>query len=262
MAVTTVAQFATELNRPATTLLEQLQAAGVAKRSADDALTDSDKERLLEHLRQSHGTAGAERKKITITKKSTTEIKQADASGKARTIQVEVRKKRVFVKREDGPGEDPAAQAAAEAAEAAELARREEEARLEAEKLAREQAEMERLARERAEAEAKARAEAEARAAEAAARAAAEAAAEAAAAEIAKKAPKPAPAPEPKPVAVPVEAPKPAVRVVKAADTAAENAAKAAELDRRRKAAEAEAAAIRAMMNAPKKVLIAKKEEP
>ncbi len=263
MAVTTVAQFATELNRPATTLLEQLQAAGVAKRSADDALTDSDKERLLEHLRQSHGTAGAERKKITITKKSTTEIKQADASGKARTIQVEVRKKRVFVKREDGPGEDPAAQAAAEAAEAAELARREGEARLEAEKLAREQAEMERLARERAEAEAKARAEAEARAAEAAARAAAEAAAEAAAAEIAKKAPKPAPAPEPKPVAAPVEAPKPAVRVVKAADTAAENAAKAAELDRRRKAAEAEAAAIRAMMNAPKKVMVAKKpEEP
>lgn len=271
MAVTTVAQFATELNRPATTLLEQLQAAGVPKRSADEALTDSDKERLLEHLRQSHGTAGAERKKITLVKKSTSEIKQADASGKARTIQVEVRKKRVFVKREDGPAEDPAAQAAAEAAEAAELARREEQARLEAEALAREQAEMERQARERAEAEAKARAEAEARAAEAAARAAAEAAAEAAAAEAAKKAPKSEPKPKaevkaepaPAPAPAPVEAPKPAVRVVKAADTAAENAAKAAELDRRRKAAEAEAAAIRAMMNAPKKVMVAKKpEEP
>lgn len=271
MAVTTVAQFATELNRPATTLLEQLQAAGVPKRSADEALTDSDKERLLEHLRQSHGTAGAERKKITLVKKSTSEIKQADASGKARTIQVEVRKKRVFVKREDGPAEDPAAQAAAEAAEAAELARREEQARLEAEALAREQAEMERQARERAEAEAKARAEAEARAAEAAARAAAEAAAEAAAAEAAKKAPKSEPKPKvevkaepaPAPAPAPVETPKPAVRVVKAADTAAENAAKAAELDRRRKAAEAEAAAIRAMMNAPKKVMVAKKpEEP
>ncbi len=267
MAVTTVAQFATELNRPATTLLEQLQAAGVPKRSADEPLTDADKERLLEHLRQSHGTAGAERKKITLVKKSTSEIKQADASGKARTIQVEVRKKRVFVKREDGPADDPAAQAAAEAAESAELARREEEARLEAEKLAREQAEMERLARERAEVEARERAEAERRAAEAAARAAAEAAAEAAAAEAAKQVKsKPEPKPEPKPEAAPapvVEAPKPAVRVVKAADTAAENAAKAAELDRRRKAAEAEAAAIRAMMNAPKKVLVAKKpEEP
>jgi translation initiation factor IF-2 len=116
MAVTTVAQFATELNRPAATVLEQLQAAGVAKQSASDALTDADKERLLEHLRQSHGTSGSERKKITLVKKSTSEIKQADASGKARTIQVEVRKKRVFVKREDGPAEDPvAAQAAAEA---------------------------------------------------------------------------------------------------------------------------------------------------
>ncbi|MBN8503054.1 MAG: translation initiation factor IF-2 [Burkholderiales bacterium] len=268
MTVTTVAQFAAELQRPASTLLEQLQAAGMPKRSSDDALTDADKERLLEHLRQSHGTASSERKKITLVKKSTTEIKQADASGKARTIQVEVRKKRVFVKREDGPAEDSAAAQAAAEAEAAELARREEQARLQAEQLAREQAEMERLARERAEAEAKARAEAEARAAAAAAAAAEAAAAEAAAKEAAKEAPKASksePKPEPKlePVAEPAPAPKPAVRVVKAADTAAENAAKAAELDRRRKAAEAEAAAIRAMMNAPKKVLVAKKpEEP
>ena len=76
------------------------RAQGLAERRAD---RKSDKERLLEHLRQSHGTvASAERKKITLVKKQTTEIKQADASGKARTIQVEVRKKRVFVKREDG----------------------------------------------------------------------------------------------------------------------------------------------------------------
>ena len=100
MAVTTVAQFAAELNRPAGTLLEQLQSAGVGKQSTDDPLTESDKEHLLDYLRSVHGTAGAERKKITVTRKSTSEIKQADASGKARTIQVEVRKKRVFVKRE------------------------------------------------------------------------------------------------------------------------------------------------------------------
>src|ERR1700712_790420 len=101
MAVTTVAQFATELNRPAATLLEQLQSAGVAKATTDDALNDADKERLLDYLRNAHGTAGGERKKITLTRKSTSEIKQADASGKARTIQVEVRKKRVFVQRDD-----------------------------------------------------------------------------------------------------------------------------------------------------------------
>jgi translation initiation factor IF-2 len=259
MAVTTVAQFATELNRPASTLLEQLQAAGVPKQSEGEALTDSDKERLLEHLRHAHGT-GAERKKITLVRKTTTEIKQADASGKARTIQVEVKKKRTFIKREETPGEDTAA---VEAAEAAELARREEEARAQAEALAREQAELERQTREREEAEARVRAEAEARAAAAAA-AAAEAAAREAEAAAVKPAPKSAPAAAPAPVvAAPVEAPKPAVRVVKAADINAEEKAKQADLDRRRKAAESEAAAIRAMMNAPKKVMVAKKpEEP
>jgi len=103
MAVTTVAQLAAELNRPAAALLDQLQSAGVSKASTDDALTDSDKERLLDYLRATHGTVGAERKKITLTRKSTSEIKQADSSGKARTIQVEVRKKRTFIKRDDAP---------------------------------------------------------------------------------------------------------------------------------------------------------------
>ncbi|HMU17618.1 MAG TPA: translation initiation factor IF-2 associated domain-containing protein, partial [Thauera aminoaromatica] len=113
MAVTTVAQLATELGRPAAVLLDQLSSAGVPKRSPDDALSDADKERLLEHLRSAHGTGGAERKKITLVRKSTSEIKQADASGKARTIQVEVRKKRVFVKREEGSGAAEEAAAAA-----------------------------------------------------------------------------------------------------------------------------------------------------
>ena len=61
MAVTTVAQFAAELNRPSAALLEQLQSAGVAKKSPDDKLTDADKERLLEFLRSAHGTSSAER---------------------------------------------------------------------------------------------------------------------------------------------------------------------------------------------------------
>ena len=93
MASTTVAQLAAELNRPAAALLEQLLSAGVKKASTDDTLSESDKERLLDFLRSAHGTVGSgERKKITLTRKSTSEIKQADSSGKARTIQVEVRK--------------------------------------------------------------------------------------------------------------------------------------------------------------------------
>ena len=102
MSSTTVAEFASELKKSTDTLLEQLKSAGVPKASAADTLTDADKQRLLGFLQASHGTATAERKKITLTKKSTTEIKQADASGKARTIQVEVRKKRTFIRREDG----------------------------------------------------------------------------------------------------------------------------------------------------------------
>ncbi|MCV2348519.1 translation initiation factor IF-2 [Paucibacter sp. Y2R2-4] len=315
MAVTTVAQFAAELNRPASTLLEQLQAAGVKTASTDDALNEADKERLLDYLRTSHGTASADRKKITLTRKSTSEIKQADASGKARTIQVEVRKKRTFVKMDGVAGVD---EAAAAAAEEADLQRREDEAKAQAaslrqqeEELAarvREREEADRLAREAEEQRRQEKAAAEARAAEeAAARVAAEAA-EAAAAKAASKATKarptaesvareaaainkaaaaaraPAPAPVVAPVAAPVavapveapaaavaapaaapaatEAPKPALRVVKAVDVGAEEKQKAVDLERRRKAAEAEAAAIRAMMNAPKKVMVAKKEEP
>ena len=59
MAVTTVAEFAAQLKRPPAALLEQLQSAGVTKKSPDDALTESDKERLLEFLRNAHGTAAA-----------------------------------------------------------------------------------------------------------------------------------------------------------------------------------------------------------
>jgi len=109
MAEMSVAQFATELRMPASVLLEQLQRAGVAKGSETDPLSESDKSRLLEYLRRSHGET-APKAKITLTRKQTSEIKAADSSGKARTIQVEVRKKRVFVKR------DPS-ELAAEAAE-------------------------------------------------------------------------------------------------------------------------------------------------
>ncbi|HEX7689095.1 MAG TPA: translation initiation factor IF-2 associated domain-containing protein, partial [Burkholderiaceae bacterium] len=177
MAVTTVAQLASELNRPVATLLDQLQSAGVAKKAAEDALSDADKERLLDHLRTMHGTTGGERKKITLTRKSTSEIKQADASGKARTIQVEVRKKRVFVKRDDETTEEATEAAAPAVPDEAELRRREEEARAQAEAIRQQEEELAEKRRQR-EAEERARAEAEERERQAAAeRAAAEKAA-------------------------------------------------------------------------------------
>ena len=78
MTSTTVAEFAKELKKSTDTVLEQLKAAGVSKASASDALTETDKQKLLNHLKAAHGTATGERKKITLTKKSTSEIKQAE----------------------------------------------------------------------------------------------------------------------------------------------------------------------------------------
>src|SRR5262245_33984506 len=100
MAQTSVAQFAGELKVQPAQLLEQLRAAGVHKRVAEDVLSEQDKTKLLDYLRRSHGSAEP-KNKITLTRKQTSEIiKKSDASGKARTIQVEVKKKRIFVKRE------------------------------------------------------------------------------------------------------------------------------------------------------------------
>jgi translation initiation factor IF-2 len=228
MASTTVAQFATELRVAPQLLLEQLRAAGVVKQAEHDALSEDDKSRLLESLRKAHGGDNGERKKITLTRKQTSEIKQADASGKARTIQVEVRKKRVFVKRDEAAAEPEAvaAQPSAPVIDEAELAKREEEARRQAELVARQTA----AAREKAERAQRAVAEAEETeqaGLEAARQRESEAAAELARAEQAQQ----------------------------EADLAARNAADAQA--RARRAVEEEVAAIKSMMSAPKKPVAA-----
>jgi translation initiation factor IF-2 len=187
MASTTVAIFAAELKMPVDALLEQLRSAGVAKANAEEVVNETDKEKLLAHLRRAHGDE-APKRKITLVRKQTSEIKQADATGKARTIQVEVRKKRVFVQRD--PAEvaaEAAAEAAAQAAAQeqalqaklaaeAELAKRNQEEQAQREALERQAAELhkkqEQLERERLEQEAAAE---QLRAAEAAAQAQAQA---------------------------------------------------------------------------------------
>lgn len=100
MAQTTVQQFAGELKLPTALLLDQLKSAGVNKSAAEDHLSEDDKTALLDHLRKEHGTL-APKNKITLTRKSNTEIKKTDNTGKARTIQVEVRKKRVIEQQSD-----------------------------------------------------------------------------------------------------------------------------------------------------------------
>ena len=99
MAQTSVAQFANDLKMPSDALLAQLRKAGVDMNSADDLLSEQDKSKLLEYLRRSHGEAEV-KTKITLTRKQTSEIRAQDSHGKSRTVQVEVRKKRVLVKRD------------------------------------------------------------------------------------------------------------------------------------------------------------------
>ncbi len=165
MAQMNVSQLAAELKMPATALLEQLVRAGVSKTASQDMLTEQDKTRLLDYLRKAHGESGP-KAKITLTRKQTSEIKAADSTGKARTIQVEVRKKRTFIKR------DPAELAAEVAATAApveaastgavndeQIALREAEAKRQAELAAVQAAEL----KDKQEREAKAKAETEAR---------------------------------------------------------------------------------------------------
>ncbi|CAG2151774.1 translation initiation factor IF-2 [Ralstonia mannitolilytica] len=263
MASTTVAQLAGELNRSASALLEQLQAAGVQKATPEDVITESDKTRLLDYLKRAHGSAedGA-RKKITITKRETSEIRQADATGKTRTVQVEVKKKRVLVKRDEptSAAADAEAAPAAPVVDAEEMARREEEQRRQAELLARQEAELKarQEAMEREEAERRARQEAaeaeQKRQAELAAKKAEE---EAAAARAAAEASDEAPRRKAEEDAARLASEREAAQ--KAADEARVAADKIkAEEDaarKRREAAEAEARAIREMMNAPARVL-------
>ncbi|MGO4477625.1 translation initiation factor IF-2 [Massilia sp. 2TAF26] len=257
MASNNVAQFATELKMPADLLLTQLRSAGVEKSSTSDPLSKDDKDKLLNHLRRTHGAAeSGEKKKITVTRKETSEIKQADASGKSRTIQVEVRKKRTFVQRDDLV---TAKAATAPVIDAAEQARRDEEARRQSELLARQEAELrekqERLAKLESEkaaqakaAEEQAKRDAEERLQrEAAAVAQVQADAAAGAADAAAEA-KRAAAEETKKAA--------AEESKRKADEAAKEAAeRAAATERARKAVADEVAQIKAMMAQPRRVI-------
>ena len=95
-----VEQFASTLKVSPETLLEQLKSAGVSVQASADVLSDHDKDRLLAYLRGKHGAATEAKPRITLTRKQTSEIKATDSTGRSRTIQVEVRKKRVLVKRD------------------------------------------------------------------------------------------------------------------------------------------------------------------
>jgi translation initiation factor IF-2 len=94
MAEVTVKQLAEDVGAPVDRLLKQIVEAGLSARSEDDAVSNDEKQQLLAYLRKNHGD-GTEPQKITLKRKTTTTLK----AGKAKTVNVEVRKRRTYIKR-------------------------------------------------------------------------------------------------------------------------------------------------------------------
>jgi translation initiation factor IF-2 len=134
MADVTVAQFADVLKVPVEKLITQLDEAGIKVNGSQDTISEDAKLELLTHLRRSHGqedtttaTAAAPRR-ITLRRKSQSELKLAGAQGRSRTVNVEVRRKRTYIKR------DVLEKQAQKEQEALDAKRLEEQERLDAEK--------------------------------------------------------------------------------------------------------------------------------
>ncbi len=100
MAEVTVSELAKSVGAPVDRLLKQMQEAGLSQKSADARVSDDEKQRLLNFLKTSHGESNDEPKKITLQRKTTTTIKTGSGSAR-KTVNVEVRKKKIYVKRDD-----------------------------------------------------------------------------------------------------------------------------------------------------------------
>ena len=104
MPEVTVGQFASVVGIPVDRLQEQIVEAGLPEKSIDEMITDEEKSRLLSHLRDKHGKGSSETKKITLKRKTSSEIKvplsvQGRSKTQSKTVNVEFRKKRTYVKR-------------------------------------------------------------------------------------------------------------------------------------------------------------------
>ncbi len=166
MANVTVKQLADVVGTPVDKLLEQLKEAGLQAENADSEITDDEKMKLLDHLRSSHGKAAAAKtsgkQKITLKRKTTSELK---LGGGKKTVNVEVRKKRTYVKRSEAEINDEKEkldQLLAEKEQRDEARQAAEEAERQKAKEAAERKQQEAEEKARAEAEAKAKAEEEA----------------------------------------------------------------------------------------------------
>src|SRR5579863_4311587 len=154
MADVTIAQFADVLKVPVDRLIAQLDQAGSTVSSPEELISEEAKLELLTHLRRSHGHGGegSAPSRITLRRKTQSELKLASNQGRARTVNVEVRQKRTYIKRDVLEGQARAQQ------EQLDAQKREAE---EAQRALTERAEAERREREAIEAENRRRVEEE-----------------------------------------------------------------------------------------------------
>nr|WP_298413850.1 translation initiation factor IF-2 [uncultured Halomonas sp.] len=109
MSEMTVKDFAVKVGRDTSRLLEQMKEAGLPHQGESDAVSEEDKQRLLDHLTKSHGGGRGAKNRITLTRQTKSRIRTGEGRGK--TIEVQVRKKRTYVKRaEEEVAEQPAQQ--------------------------------------------------------------------------------------------------------------------------------------------------------
>ncbi|MFT6029092.1 MAG: translation initiation factor IF-2 [Oleiphilaceae bacterium] len=144
MSEVTVKQLANDIGAPVERLLKQITDAGLSPRNEAGVVSDAEKQTLLAFLKKSHGESEGEPQKITLKRKTTSTLKMSAGQGKSKTVNVEVRKKRTYVKRPDVSSELEQ-QNKEEAEKAAKLA---EEVALRNAKLEQETLEKERLSKE------------------------------------------------------------------------------------------------------------------
>ena len=96
MAEVTVKELAQVVGTPVERLLQQMREAGLSQTTPEQAVSDDEKQTLLTFLKSAHGDSGSEPRKITLKRKTVSTLKVAGS----KTVNVEVRKKRTYVKRE------------------------------------------------------------------------------------------------------------------------------------------------------------------
>ena len=99
MADVTVSQLAETVGAPVDRLLQQMQEADLPQSKADDVVSESQKQTLLAYIKKSHGETSGSPKKITLKRRTLSTLKTGGSAGRGRTINVEVRKKRTYVRR-------------------------------------------------------------------------------------------------------------------------------------------------------------------